>query len=163
MKGAVACVQDFVRHPLFTQRNFFSGTGISMLNTAVDAAYAVRHSSKFDPWGVIRVEASPVIADLNSCREKVLLQREDVKDTRERSFGAETVASSAVGEAAPHTTVRISDVVEAGDVQYVEKHKNLVSLVAVDLCHVPQTVRRGKRQWVLLLQKKTFFCWKSLC
>ena len=45
VKGTVACVQDFVRRPLFTQRNFFSETGISMLNTAVTAADAVRHSS----------------------------------------------------------------------------------------------------------------------
>ena len=49
VKGALACVQDFVRDPLFTQRNFFSETGISMLNTAVAAADANQHSSEFDP------------------------------------------------------------------------------------------------------------------
>ena len=48
-----------------------------------------------------------------------------MKDTRERWFSAEIVASSAVGEAAPRTTVRISDVVEVGDVQYVAKHEKL--------------------------------------
>ena len=32
------------------------------------------------------------------------------------------VASSAVGEAAPRTTVRISDIVVVGDVQYIEEH-----------------------------------------
>ena len=51
VKGAVECVQDFVRHPLFTQKNFFSETGISMLYTAATALDAVRNSSKFDPWG----------------------------------------------------------------------------------------------------------------
>ena len=40
VKGAVACVQDFVRHPSFTQRSFFSETGIGMLNSAVTAADA---------------------------------------------------------------------------------------------------------------------------
>ena len=50
VKGAVACVQDFVRQPLFTQRIFFSATGISMLNTAVTAADAVQNSARFDPW-----------------------------------------------------------------------------------------------------------------
>ena len=117
VKGAVARVPDFVRHPLFTQRSFFSETGISMLNTAVTAADAVRNSDRFDPWGAIGVESGPVIADLKSCREKFLSQRKAVKDTRERWFGAETVASSAVGESAPRTIVRISDVVEVGDVQ----------------------------------------------
>ena len=125
VKGAVACVQDFVRRHLFTQRNFFSETGISMLHTAVTAANAVRKSSKFDPWGAIDVEAGPVIADLKLCREKIVSRRKAVKDTRERWFGSETVASSAVREAAPRTTVRISDVVEVGDVQYVADHGKL--------------------------------------
>ena len=125
VKGAVACVQDFVRHPSFTQRSFFSETGISMLNTAVTAADAVRNSARFDPWGTIDVEAGPVIIDLKSCREQILSQRKAVKDTRERWFSAETVASSAVGESAPRTTVRIPDVVEVGDVQYVAEHEKL--------------------------------------
>ena len=125
VKGAVACVQDFVRHPSFTQRSFFSETGIGMLNNAVTAADAVRSSAHFDPWGAIGVEAGPVIIDLKSCREKILSQRKAVKDTRERWFSDETVASSAVGESAPKTTVRISDVVEVGDVQYVAEHEKL--------------------------------------
>ena len=121
----MACVQDFVRHPLFTQRSFFSETAISMLNTAVTAADAVRNNDKFDPWGAIGVEAGPAIADLKSCREKILSPRKAVKDTRERWFSAETVASSGVGESAPRTTVRISDVVEVGDGQYVAEHEKL--------------------------------------
>ena len=124
VKGAVACVQNFVRHPLFTQ-SFFSETGISMLNTTVTAADSVRNSDKFDPCGAIDVEAGPVIADLKSCREKVMSQRKAMKYTRERWFSAETVVSSAVGESAPRTTVRISDVVEVGDVQYVAEHDKL--------------------------------------
>ena len=67
VKGAVACVQDFVRHPLLTQRNFFSENGINMLNIAVTAADPVRKSDRFDPWGALGVEAGPVIADLKSC------------------------------------------------------------------------------------------------
>ena len=125
VKGAVACVQDFVRHPSFKQRIFFSETGMSMLNTAVTAADAVRNSARIDPWGAIDVEAGPVIIDLRSCRKKILSQRKAVKDTRERWFSAETAASSAVGESAPRTTVHISDVVEVGDVQYVAEHEKL--------------------------------------
>ena len=53
MKEAVAFVQDFVRHPLFRQGNFFSATRIKMLNTAVTAADAVRNSARFDPWGLL--------------------------------------------------------------------------------------------------------------
>ena len=125
VKGAVACVQDFVCHPSFTQGSFFSETGIRTLNLAVTAADAVRNSARFDPWGAIDVEAGPIIIDLKSCREKILSQRKAVKDTREPWFSAEIVASSAVGESAPRTTVRISDVVEVGDVLYVVEHEKL--------------------------------------
>ena len=77
VKRAVVCVQDFLRHPLFTQRSFFSETGISMLNTAVTAADAVRNSASFDPWGAIDVEIGRVVADLKSCREKVMSEEGD--------------------------------------------------------------------------------------
>ena len=88
-----------------------------MLNTAVTAADAVRNSARFDTWGAIDVEVGPVVADLKSCREHIISQKKAVKDTRERWLSTETVASTAVGECAPRTTVRISDVVEVGDVQ----------------------------------------------
>ena len=48
-----------------------------------------------------------------------------MKDTRERCFGADMVASSAVGVSSPRTTVRISDMVEVGDVRYVEEQNKL--------------------------------------
>ena len=100
-----------------------------MLNTAVTAADAVQNSARFDLWGANDVEAGPVVADLNSCCEKILSQRKAMKDTRERWFSAETVTSSAVGESAPRTTFRISDVVEVGDLR-----------------QVPGKERRGERQ-----------------
>ena len=125
VKGAVACVQDFVRHTLLTLRNFFSETGISMLNTGVTAADAVRNSAKIDPWGAIGAEVGPILTDSKSCREKVVSRRKAVRDTRERWFSAEPVPSSAVGETATRTTVRISDAVEVGDVHDVEEHEKL--------------------------------------
>ena len=79
----------------------------------------------FYPWGAIDVETGPVMTDFKSCREKVMSQRKAMKDTRERWFSAETVASSVVGESAPQTTVRISDVDEVGDMQYVVEHEKL--------------------------------------
>ena len=115
-----------------------------MLNTAVTAADSVRNSDRFDPWGAIGVEAGPVIADLKSCREMILSQRKAVKDTRERWFSAETVASSAVGESAPRATVRTSDVVEVGTCSMWRSMRSLVSLVVVG--QVPEKARNGNRQ-----------------
>ena len=48
-----------------------------------------------------------------------------INGTHERWFGAETVVPSDVTEAAPRTTVCISDVVGVGDAQYIEKHSKL--------------------------------------
>ena len=158
VKGAVARVQDFVRHPLFTQRNFFSETGISMLNIAVTAAEAVRKSSTFDPWGAIGVEAGPVIEDLKSSREKIVSRRKALKDTQERWFGAEIVVSSAVGETAPRTTVRMCDVVEVRDGQYVEEHDKFGLLCC---CRSASSPGRNKKRRVPVspgVAKKTVFC-----
>ena len=121
-KKANACVQPFVRSPLFTQRIFFSATGITMLNIANASADAVQQRSEFHPWGAIGVEAGTVIADLAAYREKICLRRKTTKVTPEYWFGADSVASSLVGEAAPRTTVRNSDLVEVGDLQYVDEH-----------------------------------------
>ena len=96
-----------------------------MLNTAVTTADTVQNSARFDPWGAFDVEAGSIVADLKSCREKSLSQGKAMKDTRERWFSTETLVPSAVGESAPRTTVRMSDVVEVGDVQYVANHEKL--------------------------------------
>ena len=49
LNWAVGYVQEIVRHRLFTQKNFFSETGISMIETAVAAADSVQHRSVIDP------------------------------------------------------------------------------------------------------------------
>ena len=132
-----------------------------MLNTAVTAADAVRNSSRFDPWGAIDVEAGLVIADLKSRRKKFLSQRKAVRDTRERWFSAETVASSAVGESAPRTTVRISDVIEVGDVQNVAEHEKL----GLPCCSRSSPGKGRKRQASASpgVSKKTVFCFQPVC
>ena len=43
--SAVCCVQSFVRDPLFTQRDFFTDNGISMLRSAVNVAGSVCEDS----------------------------------------------------------------------------------------------------------------------
>ena len=155
VKGSVACVQDFVRHPSFTQRSFFSETGIGMLNNAVTAADAVRNSAHFDPWGAIGVEAGPVIIDMKSFREKILSQRKAVLNTRERWFSGETVASSAVGESAPKTTVRFPMLSRSGTCSMWLSMRSLGSLVAVGLVPERQEKAIVRKSWC---HEKTIFC-----
>ena len=126
VKGAATCVQDFVRHPC-SHRGIFSqrlGSACWTLLTLSQMLFEI--VLDLTPGGLlVAIEAGPVIADLKWCREKIVSRREAVRDTREHWFSAETVASTAVGETAPRTTVRISDVVEVRDVQYVEEHEKL--------------------------------------
>ena len=134
-----------------------------MLNTAVTAADAVQNSARFDPWGAIGVEAGPVITDLKSCCDKILSQTKAMKDTRERWFSAETIASSAVGETAPRTTVRISDVVEVGDLQCVAEHEKL----GLPCCsRSASSLGKSKKRRAPVspgVTKKTVFCCESIC
>ena len=68
----------------------------------------------------------------------------------------ELLKSSAVGEAAPRMSVRISDVVELADVQYVEEHKKL----GLPCCsRTMSSLRKSKKRRVpmsLVLAKKKF-------
>ena len=41
INSAVCCVQSFVRDPLFTERDFFTDNGITMLLSAVNVAGSV--------------------------------------------------------------------------------------------------------------------------
>ena len=63
--SAVCCVQGFVRDPLFSQRDFFTDNGISMLLSAVNVAGSVCEDSVYDPWAVICPEGyAAVVSDL---------------------------------------------------------------------------------------------------
>ena len=97
--------------------------------------------------------AGPIIADPRACCEKVLLQR---KTTRKRWFGADSVASSVVSEAAPRTTVRISDVVEAEDVQFVEEHHRFRLPCCSWSMLSPRKGKRSGSQLVLRHQRNSF-------
>ena len=81
-----------------------------------------------------------------------------MKDTGERSFGARTVDSSAVGETALRTTIRISDVVEVGDVQYVEEQEKLGLLCCSQSASSPWKSKERRVQVSTgVAKKKTIF------
>ena len=141
----------------------FLENGISMLNTAVTAADAVRHSSEFDPWGAIGVETGPVVANLKSCREKFVSRRKAVQDTREQWFRAETVTSSAVGESTPRTTARISDLVEVGDVKYIGSDKLARPCCSRFVSSPGKSEKKRVPVNPVAAQKKTIFCRESVC
>ena len=116
VRGVLFCVQDFVRSPHFTQREFFSETGLTLLSESVAIADSITSSPVYAPWSVVAsASASQVIADMCACWDWVVLRRRSAKDSSERWYHCGTHRS----ETASKPGVRISDVVEEGRVEYV--------------------------------------------
>ena len=130
--SAICCVQSFVRDPLFTQRDFFTDNGISMLLGAVNIAGSVCEDSVYDPWNVILPEGyAAVVAGLKRAYDVVVVHRKDARDTFDRWFGVASVESSVVGESSGQQGVRISNIVEVGEVEYLPQ--------SISIPHMPST------------------------
>ena len=91
-----------------------------MLLSAVNVAGSVCEDSVYDPWAVICLERyAAVVSDLRKAYDAVVVRRKEARDTSERWFGVASVASSAVGELSGQQAVRLSNVVEVGQVEYL--------------------------------------------
>ena len=114
VRGVLLCVQDFVRDPVFTQRNFFSETGAEVLSEAAAISDSINSSSVYVPWSIVESEwFARINSDLKTCFEKVLERRRMVKDTSEQWYRLGAVRPSS-GESSSQYGVRISTVVEEG-------------------------------------------------
>ena len=68
VRGILLCVQDFIRVPHFTQRSFFSESGLAMLCESVAIANSITSSPVYAPWIIVeRACAGQVITDLRAC------------------------------------------------------------------------------------------------
>ena len=90
-----------------------------MLSSAVSPASPTCKSSAFDSWGSIGMCASSAAVDLRDCRQNVLLHDTSSADPCERWFEFDSVASSVFVKGAPRAGVCISNVVDVGDVRYL--------------------------------------------
>ena len=90
-----------------------------MLSEAAALSDSITSSSLYVPWSTVETESSPrIIADLKTCFEKVVERRRVVKDTSEQWYRLGAVRPSS-GESSSQCGVRISTVVEEGQVDYV--------------------------------------------
>ena len=119
VRGVLLCVQDFVRDPVFTQRSFFSETGVEMLSEAAAISDSITSSSLYVPWSAVETESSArIIPDLETCFEKAVERRRVVKDTSEQWYRL-SAARPWSGDSSSQYGVRISTVVEEGQTDYV--------------------------------------------
>ena len=90
-----------------------------MLCEAAAISDSITSSSVYVPWSTVASESSArIISDLTTCFEKVLEGRRVVKDTSEQWYRLGAVRPSS-GESTSQCGVRISTVVEEGQVDYV--------------------------------------------
>ena len=120
VEKSIACVQDFVRSPRFTQRDFFSDNGVNLLVSAVNAAGSMRDQSSCEPWASVLPDGyEATLVDLRKAYDVMVVRRKEARDTSERWFGVHSVESSEVGEPSCRAGVRVSNVVEVGQVEYL--------------------------------------------
>ena len=91
-----------------------------MLLSAVNIAVSVCEDSVYNTWDLILPEGYvAVVDDSKKAYDVVVVRRKDARDTSERWFGAATVESSVVGGSSGQQDVRISNIVEVGEVEYL--------------------------------------------
>ena len=117
--NAILCVQDFVRSPHFTQRNFFSDSGITMLAESAAISDRITRSAVFEPWSHVEtMSRSQVVADVCGCVNEALDWRRVVKDSQEQWYAVGGIRPSSE-DSTSQSGVRISNIVEEGQVEYV--------------------------------------------
>ena len=119
VQSAILCVQDFVRSPHFTQRNFFSDSGIAMLAESAAISDRITHSAVFEPWSHVETTSrSQVVTDVCGCLNEVLDRWRVVKDSHEQWYAVGGIRPSSE-DSTSRSGVRISNIVEEGRVEYV--------------------------------------------
>ena len=141
VRGVLLCVQDFVRSPHITQRNFFSETGLSMLSESDAIADSITSSPLYAPWSVVAsASGSQVIDDMCTCWDPVVLRRRSAKDTSERWYHGGTPRSGT----GSRPGVRISDVVEERLVEYVPVTPPALGPPGPSIIHSSSSKRKRK-------------------
>ena len=108
VRGALLCVQDFVRSPHFTQRNFFSDSGVTMLAESAAICDTITNSAMFEPWSHVETATrSQVVAEVCACVNLAVDRRRAVKDSQEQWFAVGGIRPSSE-DSASRSGVRIS-------------------------------------------------------
>ena len=119
VQSAILCVQDFVRSPHFTQRSFFSDSGIAMLTESAAISDRITNNAVFEPWSHLETTScSQVVADVCGCVSEVVDRRRMLKVSQEQWYAVGGIRPSSE-DSTSRSGVRISNVVEEVRVEYV--------------------------------------------
>ena len=143
--SAICCVRIFMRNPLFTQREICTDNGTSMLLSAVNIAVSVCEDSFRNPWNLILPEGNgAVVDDLKKVHDVLVGRRRDARDTSERWFDVASVESSVVGESSGQQSVRTSNIVELGEVEYLPQSVPIPQTLSTS--YSAKSPAKGKRK-----------------
>ena len=119
VRGALLCVQDFVRSPHFTQRNFFSDSGVTMLTESAAICDSITNSAVYEKWSHVETASrSQVVAEVCACVNQAVDRRRAVKDSQEQWYAVGGIRPSSE-DSAYRSGVRILNIVEEERVEYV--------------------------------------------
>ena len=128
MRGAMLCVQDFLRSPHFSQRSFFSDSGIAMLAESAAIWDSLTNSAVSLPWSHVETAfRSQVMAEVCACLNQAVDRRRAVKDSQEQWYAVGGIRPSSE-DSASKPGVRFSKKVEEGPVEYVPVSAHSVSV-----------------------------------
>ena len=128
VRGALLCVQDFVKSPHFSQRNFFSDSGVAMLAESAAICDNITNSAVFEPWSHLQTAScSQVVAQVCACVKKAVDRRRAVTDSQEQWYAVGGIRPSSE-DSASRSRVRISNIVQEGRVEYVPVRAPSVSV-----------------------------------
>ena len=119
LRGALFCLKDLLRNPHFTQRYFFSDSGITMLAEFAAICDSITSSAVFELWSHVEtVFRSQVVAENCACVNQVVDRRRAVKDSQEQWYAVGAIRPSSE-DSASRSSVKISNIVEEGRFEYV--------------------------------------------
>ena len=118
VRGALLCVQDFVRSPHFTQRNFFSDSGVTISAEPAAICDSITNSAVFEPWSHVETASrSQVVDEVCACVNQAVDRRRAVKDSQEQWYAVGGIRPSPE-DSASRSGVSISNIVQEGRVEY---------------------------------------------
>ena len=145
VQSAILCIQDFVRSPHFTQRNFFSDSGFATLAESAAISDKITQSAVFEPWGHVETTShSQVVAEMCGCFNEALDWRRLVKDSQEQWFAVGGIRPSSE-DSSSRSGVRISNIVEEGDSSTFLYVSPFLFLQVPAICVIPLGKQKGGR------------------
>ena len=119
MRGALLCVQDFVRSPRFTHRKIFCDAGSAMLAESAAICDSITSSAVFEPCSHVETTScSQIVAEVCAFANQAVDRRWAVKGSQGQWYAVGGIRPSSE-DSASRSGVKITNILEERRVEYV--------------------------------------------